>query len=192
MSDNGDDGLKRNNSKPLGEHPENYEASVDVSGSMESSSSGEPSTAERQVLGAHSAAGRPVKDAPNQTESNKVLALLDKWEEIGKKTYAEMAVALPGGAEKYTDQKHVHSSQVATTPEQQSSDQHFQGVVNNPLRENPEQGLQSLQRSSIQGCLCQGSNPSEYDSKEQQLQGSLLEGSACQGHVQVMLYVIAS
>ena len=172
MSDNINDGMKRNNAKPLVEHP------VDVSGSMEGSSSGKPSTAER-----------PVKDASNQTESSRVLALRDKWEEVGKKTYAEMASALPGGAERHTNQKHVHSSQVPT-PEHQPSDQHFQGLVNNPLQHNPEQGLQSSNedpRSSNQGCLCQGSNPpapAEYDSNEQQ-------GSARHGHFEVMLRVIA-
>lgn len=194
MSGSGDDGNKKNNSKPLVEHPENYEASVNVCGSMEVLSSAEP----RQVSGAHSTAGRQVKDASNQTESSRVQALRDKWEEVGKKTYSEIASALPGGAERYTYEKHVHcgnSSQVPTTPEQQFSSQHFEGVVKNPLQEYPEQGLQSLPGSSNQGCLCQGSNPpalAEYDSKEQQLQGFLLQGSTLHGHFEVMLHVIAS
>ena len=191
MSDNCDDGKKRNNSKLLVEHPENNEASVDVGGSMEGSSIGEPSTAERQVLGAHSTPEGQVKDGSNQTKSARVRALRDKWEEAAKKTYAEMASMLPGGAERSTYQE--DSSHLPTMPVQQASDQHFQEGVKNPLQENPEQGLEpTLQGSSNQGCPCQGSNPpapAEH-AKEQQLQGSLHEGGAPQGHFEVMLFAI--
>jgi len=193
MSDNGDDGKKRNNSKPLVEHPENYEASVDLGGSTEGSSIGEPSTAERQVKvsGAHSTPEGQVKDASNQTKSTRVRALRDKWEKVGKETYAEIASMLPGGAEGFTYQE--DSSHLPTRPVQQASDQHFQEGVKNPLQENPEQGLeQSLQGSSNQGCPCQGSNPpapAEH-AKEQQLQGSLHEGGAPQVHFKVMLFAI--
>ena len=193
MSDNGNDG-KESHSKPLIEHPENYEASFDISGSMEGSSRGEPSTAEKQVLGAHSTVKEQIKDASSQSEGTGVHALRDKWEEIGKKTYAEMASALPGGAERYTYQRHVHSGeplQVHTKQEQQFSDQHPQGVVMmNPLQENPDQGSQPLQGSSNQDWLCLGSNtsaPAEYGSKDQHLQGPLLDGSGLHGHFEVML-----
>lgn len=191
MSDNGDDGKRRNNSKPLVEHPENNEASVDVGGSMKGSSIGEPSTAERQVLGTHSTPEGHVKDASNQTKSTGVRALRDKWEEVGKKTYAEMASMLPGGAERFAYQE--DSSHLPTRPVQQASDQPFQEGVKNPLQENPEQDLeQSLQGLSNQGCPCQRSNPpapAEH-AKEQQLQGSLHEGGAPQVHFEVMLFAI--
>lgn len=187
MSDNGNDGKKRNHSKPLVEHPE---MSVDISGSMESSSGGEPSTAEKQVLGANSTVEVQVKGTSNQTESTctTVHALRAKWEEHGKKTYAEMASVLPGGAERYIYQMHVHSGehpQVYTIQEQQSSDQYLQGVVKNPLQENPNQGSQSMQGSSNQDCLYQGSStpaPAQYESKDQHLQGSLVDGSGVHGH----------
>ena len=189
MSDSGNDGKKRNQSKPLVEHPE---TSVDINGSMESSSGGEPSTAEKQLLGANSTV-EGVKDTSNQAESTTVHALCAKWEEHGKKTYAEMASALPGGAERYICQRHVHSgepSQVHTTQEQQSCDQHLQGVVRNPLQEKPGQGSQFLQGSLNQDCVCQGSStpaPAQYESKDQHLQGSLVDGSGVCGHVEVML-----
>lgn len=189
MSDNGNDGKKRNNSKPLVEHPENYEASVEVGGSMEGSSIGEPSKAEREVLGAPSTPEGKVKDVSNLTMSTGVLALRDKWDEVGRKTYSEIASILPGGVERFAYQK--DSSQLPTMPVQQSSDQDFEGGVKDPLQENPEQGLElSLQGSSNQGCPCQGSNPpgpAEYAPKEQQLQESLHEGRALPVHFEVML-----
>lgn len=185
MSDNGNDGEKRNHSKLSVEHPE---MSVDVSGSMEG---GEPSTAEKQVLGAYSTVEGQFKGTSNQTESTTERTLRAKWEEHGKKTYAEMASALPGGAEKYIYQRHVHSgepSQVHIMQEQQSSDQHLQEVVKNPLQENPDQGSQSLQGSSNQDCLYHGSStpaPAQYKSKDQHLQGSLVDGNGLHGNSEV-------
>lgn len=196
MSDNGNDGKTRNHFKPLVEHTENYEASMDISGSMEGSSSGEPFTAEKQVLRAHSIVDEQVKDtSSSHAEGTRVHVFLDKREEIGKKTYTKMASALPRGAERHTYQRHVRSGepyQVDTMQEHQSYDQHLQGVVKSPLQENLEQGLHSLQGSSNKDCLCQGSNPPApaYESKDQHLQGSVLEGSALPGDFEVMLFAL--
>ena len=50
MSDNGNFGNGNKSSRPLAEHPEDYGASVDISESKEGVSTGEPTTAEDQVL----------------------------------------------------------------------------------------------------------------------------------------------
>ncbi len=171
MSEEENAGNGSNNSIPLAE-PEDSTVLININERTERSSSGEPLT---------------DIDSCNQAESTRVRKFRDnlkKWEDIGRKTYAEAACALPGGSpEGYGNPSQVHT---ACTQEPQSYDQNLQGNVKNPSQTDQQQGLHSLQGTSNQALdHCQGSHPpalTEHASQEQQLQGSHLEGSALQGH----------
>lgn len=157
MSEEGNAANESKNSIPLAQQPKDFTTLINVSERTEPGpSSGEPIATERDVF--------------NRPESTRVRKLCAKWEDVGKKTYAEIASQLPGGyPEGYGNPSQVHSTTHILYQQQQGP--------------------------SNQDVLCQESHPPvqvEHAPQEQHLQGSHAEESALQGHFskvcQLLLY----